>query len=360
MYKKSFLNKIIVTVFFFSCLSLTAQNKDFYAGMEIGSKGIKMTVLDIDNIKKGRYEIIDFWTDNVGIAKGISINGEIKQQDIELAVKSIKDNYLKIKNEFGVIDENIFLVGSSGVAMASNTEDLIDMIEFEINKKLYFIDASEEARMLLRGSIPPVDYEDSMVLDIGGGNTKGGFIDEINDNLVFFPINFNYGTVTLTEEILEYQKESLTTADYNEIQFSYLPKLRQQVRDMYNSRPKALEKQNVYMSGGAVWAFYTLYMNSNPEKNYNSFKLGDVIRYDAIVKNDFRYFERLAKHDKNVAIVLKVYSQKYLISASNLFLVCLEEIPNIEEKELYFSKQGQIAWLVSYVVENSKKIKKFY
>jgi len=43
-------------------------------------------------------------------------------------------------------------------------------------------------------------------------------------------------------------------------------------------------------------------------------------------------------------------------------LVSLEAIPNINDKRLFFSKEGQMAWLISYVVERSKnsKIKKIY
>jgi len=51
--------------------------------------------------------------------------------------------------------------------------------------------------------------------------------------------------------------------------------------------------------------------------------------------------------DKEVETVLKTYSQKYLISGSNRQLVTLEAIPNINNKKLFFAKEGQIAWLVT-------------
>ena len=64
--------------------------------------------------------------------------------------------------------------------------------------------------------------------------------------------------------------------------------------------------------------------------------------------------------DKEVETVLKTYSQKYLISGSNLLLVTLEAIPNINNKKLFFAKEGQIAWLVTYIAERSKKVKKIW
>ena len=76
------------------------------------------------------------------------------------------------------------------------------------------------------------------------------------------------------------------------------------------------------------------------------------------MKNNFEKFVEISKTDNEVARVLKTYSRKHLISASNLLLVTLEAIPNISDKKLFFAKEGQIAWLVSYVVDRAKKIKK--
>ena len=243
--------------------------------------------------------------------------------------------------------------------MAKNTQELITKVKIATNKNLEFIDAQTEGRMLLKGCVPPVDYKVSMVLDIGGGNTKGGYIDvRNNDNFVFFPLSLNYGTVTLTEAIIKKTKKE-TISEYNEKAFGFLPILREQINAMYGSSPIALEKEKVFMSGGAVWAFFTLY-NGAAKETFNEFKLEDVIYYDAVLKNNFQRFEDLAKTDKDVERVLKTYSQKYLISASNLLQVCLEAIPEIDEKKLYFAKEGQIAWLVSYIADRSKRVKKIY
>jgi hypothetical protein len=296
-----------------------------------------MSVLDVYNIKKGSYNIKSYWTENVGIARGISIDGNLTKEDIDKAASVVLENYKKFKNEINVPDANIFIVGSSGVAMAKNTQELVDKVKLLTNKDLEFIDAQTEGRMLLKGCIPPVDYEKSMVLD---------------------PLSLNYGTVTLTEAVIKKTRND-ELGEFNIKSFGFLPTLREQVNAMYGSKPVALEKEKVYMSGGAVWAFYTLY-NGEAKEHFNEFRLEDVINYDAILKNNFKKFEDLAKTDKNVDKVLKTYSQKYLISGSNILLVCLEAIPDINDKKLYFAKEGQIAWLVSYIADRSKKVKKIY
>jgi exopolyphosphatase/pppGpp-phosphohydrolase len=330
-----------------------------FAGIEIGSKGIKMSIIDVHNIKKGNINVKSFWTENVAIAKSISIDGNMAPEDIDRAITIISNNYNKIKNEMKVPDANIFIVASSGVAMAQNTQVLTDKVKTATGKDLEFIEAHMEGKMLLKGCIPPIDYKNSMILDIGGGNTKGGYIDVVNNNaFVFFPLSLNYGSVTLTQSVIK-QTRNEDLDEFNSRSFSFLPTLREQVNAMYKSSPQALSKEKIYMSGGAVWAFYTLYKGVTKEP-FNQFKLEDVINYDAILKNNFKKFEDLAKTDPEIEKVLKTYSQKYLISGSNILLVCLEALPDVNNKKLYFAKEGQIAWLISYIADRSKKVKKIY
>ena len=350
---------LLSLVFLFVQNFMFAQDSGIFAGIEIGSKGIKMSVVEVTNIKKGDYVVKSYWSENVGIAKGIAIDGNLAKEDIDRAATVVVTNYIKIRDEIKVADENIFIVGSSGVAMAKNTQELIDKIKITTKKDVEFINAQTEGKMLLKGCVPPVDYKDSMVLDIGGGNTKGGYIDVKNDNnFVFFPLSVNFGSITLTEAVLKKTRKD-DVSEFNEKLFGFLPTLRDQIKAMYGTSPVALEKEKVFMSGGAVWAFYTLY-NGAAKQAFNEFKLEDVLYYDAVLKNNFRRFEELAKTDKDAERVLKTYSQKYLISGSNLLLTCLEAIPDINDKKLYFAKEGQIAWLVSYIADRSKKVKKIY
>jgi exopolyphosphatase/pppGpp-phosphohydrolase len=318
-----------------------------------------MTVLDVDNIIKGDYTVKTFWTENIGIGKGIAKDGNLAKEDINKAVAIVLENYLKILNEFEVASENVFMVGSSGVAMAKNTQELKDKIYLATTKTLEFIDAQTEGKMLLKGCVPPAEYPNSVILDIGGGNTKGGYIDVRNNNVfVFFPLSVNFGTITLTEAVIKNTKKD-DLSEFDDKLFAFLPILRNQIDAMYASNPEALDKKKVFMSGGAVWAFYTLF-KGEPTSSFSKFTLEDVLDYHAILKNNFSKFEQLAKTDKEVERVLGTYSQKYLMAGGNILLSTLEAFPNIKDKKLYFAKEGQIAWLVTFIAERSKKIKKIY
>ncbi|MNY79483.1 hypothetical protein D3C86_2201390 [compost metagenome] len=57
-----------------------------------------------------------------------------------------------------------------------------------------------------------------------------------------------------------------------------------------------------------------------------------------------------------MARVLSTYDQKYLISANNILQNLLEGIPNLETKKIYFVKDGQVTWLMSYIADRSKKV----
>ena len=249
-------------------------------------------------------------------------------------------------------EDNIFIVGSSGVGMANNVQELVLKVKQATKKDMEIIDAATEAKMLLRGCVPPKYYKESIVLDIGGGNTKGGFAktDEMSKNFVFSPLKLNYGTITLTETIFKKKAESSNIEIFNNESFGYMPTVRNKINEMYDSSSDALSKTKVYLSGGAVWAFYTLFYGEVKEP-FNTLKIEDVVTYDAVLKNNFEKYTKLAQTDKFVAQVLSTYSQQHLISGNNILLALLEPIPNVESKDLYFAKEGQIAWLVSYVVD---------
>jgi hypothetical protein len=54
-----------------------------------------MTVLDVESIKRNTYDVKEFWTENVGIAAGISQDGTLFKEDIEKAGTVVLNNYKK-------------------------------------------------------------------------------------------------------------------------------------------------------------------------------------------------------------------------------------------------------------------------
>jgi exopolyphosphatase/pppGpp-phosphohydrolase len=343
---------------FFSINSFSQKN--LYAGIEIGRRAIKISVLEVNNIKKAEYKIVYFWIEEIALAKHISTSGQIPQDDINRVGVVVFDQLKKIRKELKVPEENIFMVAAPVFASALNIDIFRDKITSLTNKNLEIINVGEEAKMLVKGSIPPVDYSKALLLDIGAHNTKGGYIDElVGDKLEFIPLELDFGTITLTDAVRKTvvnKNEVNDISVYQEKSFDYTPVLRKKIKEMLDTNPHLLKKEKIYLSGGAVWSFATLYYDENIKDHFIALSMEDIINYDAILKNNFNKFNNFSKTNKEAARVLSTYDQKYLISANNILVACLESIPNLEKKKIYFVKEGQISWLISYIAARSNKV----
>jgi exopolyphosphatase/pppGpp-phosphohydrolase len=349
--------ELIVFLLFISSVSVNSQN--LYGGIEIGSKGIKISVLDIQNAKRAIFESKDFWTENTTLAKGIAKDGNLNLEDIESSCQVVKKNYEKLIDEYKIDRKKIFVIASSGIGMAYNTDLLVTKIKELINVDLEVITPDREARLLIAGGVPPNRYTNSLILDIGGGNTKGGYIDVKNiDNYVFYPLSMRLGTVTLTEKVKLYT-QSDDFADFLEWSTVYADLLQQEVKDMFNKRASAKSKKNIYLCGGAVWAFKTLTATSEIE-SFSEFTIKQVKDYKIQLVFDYGKFEKMALTNPEIAKVIKTYNQQNLLSATNLLLGILENIEDAADKKFYFVKNGQTAWLVAYVLESAKNSKPIY
>lgn len=47
----------------------------YMGGIEIGNQGIKTFVIKISNVEKKNYELVDFWTTNIGLGQDLAKNG---------------------------------------------------------------------------------------------------------------------------------------------------------------------------------------------------------------------------------------------------------------------------------------------
>lgn len=355
--------KIHLKIALFCMVYLTiveqSVSQNMYGGIEIGSKGVKMTLLDVTNPKKGVYKVVDFWTENTAIAKNIAIDGCLGYSDIEKTVKVVHENHENMLRKHNVAFNKIFIVASSGVGMASNIDELITAVKQSTQKDMEVLSSKLESKLMYRGCIPPKAYKEAVILDIGAGNTKGGYAELFNDNLIFFPLNLNLGTITLTEQL------NKTTNDFDNLDKFLDESLRSQnkltldVKNMFEQRPLTTNKKNIYMTGGAVWAFYTLY-NEAEAQNFNPFTLSEVKEYGAILENNFYRFKKSSENNSEIARVLKTYSQKHLISANKILVTLLENLGDIDNKKIYFAKNGQLAWLMTYVVDSSRGVAVIY
>lgn len=347
-----------IVIFIISLLlNLNSFGQDLYGGIEIGSQGIKSSIINVKNSQTEIFERKEFWTTNIGLAKNLNKNGFLEEDKINEAVNIVIADFERIQKEFKISIGNIYIVASSGVSTASNIEILVDKIRDLTMKNVNIVSVITESKLLLRGCIPEKNFMNSMIIDIGGNNIKGGYVTENkNKNITFAPISLNFGTVSFAELLNQKSGSKLKIEPYLEEIFKYIPTLDKQIIGMLNQNDLSKTRENIYLTGGAPWAMCMMDMGViNPD--YNQFTFLDVQNYNATLKNNFESYEKLAETNANVAKVLKTYNRRQLLAANTILMSTLENIGNLENKKLYYSKYGEVAWLKSYVLDAANGIK---
>lgn len=160
----------------------------------------------------------------------------------------------------------LYGVGSSGLGAVCNRDEIIAKVQAQTGLCMEFITASDEARYSL-GFVLPRDRYRSLILDIGGGNTKAGYY-VITKGAAFPPrewhgFEIEFGARTLKDKALalmaqprvDAQGLSLPPLTYYEavdaaLRREVLPKIQELMVE--NS---ALENfSQVYLVGGVIWA----------------------------------------------------------------------------------------------------------
>ena len=191
---------ILLNLFF--SINSFSRKKSLTGGIEIGRRAIKISVIEVNNIRKADYKIISFATDRINFAEHIAATGEIPQEDLNKISVTVVDQLKKLREEFKIREENIFIVAAPVFASARNIDALKNKMTTLTNKSFDVLNVDEEAKVLVKGAIPPVDFSSALLLDIGAQTTKGGYIDELEDDkLQFIPLELDFGTMTLTDAV---------------------------------------------------------------------------------------------------------------------------------------------------------------
>ena len=163
----------------------------------------------------------------------------------------------------------LFVVGSSGLGAVCNTDEIVAKVRQSTGLCAEFITASDEAKYNL-GFVLPRDRYKSLIIDISGGNTLGGYY--VTTRGASWPprewhgFELKYGSRTLKDKAV-----ALTRAEIKDAQGNPLPKpdywhaidivLHQEVTpalDQIKEENSGLENfGQMYMVGGAIWGVST-------------------------------------------------------------------------------------------------------
>jgi len=350
------------------------ENSTVHAGIEVGSKGVKLSVVEIGKDAKT--------TGAFNILKDTSVNTDFisfSQPSFDATLNGFNALYKIALERYNISSPKIFTVVSSGVKMQAEKENksqwiknLVDSFRMRINeptRNVEVVDVLQEARLSHLGIIPQSKRYSTFLIDIGSGNTKGGYFpfDDDPDNFKLFQLNWGTkSTANAAEKKLdEYDK---TLANYNRQLYRVLLAA-ENSELIYAVNSSGAYNLNDYIafSGGIAWATATLLRPDQISENVITVTYEDVQKLNELLFTDFASLSdsaltaNLKNKSLNKAAVAKeikrvhsVFDQRALLAGTGLLLKIMRQFKSVyESKGFFFLKSGQVGWVTAYVDEKN-------
>ncbi len=339
------------------------EAEELYAGIDVGSKGVKLSIIGVTvSPKKGL---------TYTLKKSMSINTEpsaLTPQAIKETAQAVKDLVDTATGRNNVISDRMFIILSSGLKQATDKQagkeaELIAAMKEALknpSQKIDIISAEDEAKFGALAMVAPELHISSSLMDIGGGNMKGGYL--LNRNK-FESVNFPYGTKAFVKIV----KKKLPDANLEE----YTKGVNEEVKVVgeelsleLNRKVGFKNRKNVFLLGGIVFV-----MNAflHPERanivgrpvevsidDVRKFRQMSASSYEELINPDFSRItdpaiRQVAEEDvKN--ITTKIYNQQDIIAGAALLETLIKEMNRDGvQKRFYFIKGGDVAWISGYV-----------
>lgn len=358
--------------------SVTAQtsfNRKFsksniYVGIEIGSKGVKMSVVEIGKNSQSNGEF--------HVLKDTSVNTDFisfTQATFDATINGLASLYNVALNDYKVPAKRIFTVISSGVKMQAEKDKKTEWISNFITafqqkigdpgRKVDVIDVREEARLSHLGIVPNNRRYSTFLIDIGSGNTKGGYFP-FGNTTDFKLFQLNWGTKSTTNAAEKALDEDKSLANYQNKLKRVLDGAEQtDIIYAVNYSGAYPLSDNIAFSGGIAWSVATLVAPEMIGNSVVTLSYDDVYNFSQNLVKDFASLspEAIVSRIKDPSVdkeaVLReakrvhgVFDQKALMGGTGLLLKIMRQFKSVyESKQFYFVKNGQVGWISAYVDE---------
>ncbi len=351
------------------------REDDLYAGIDVGSKGVKLSI-----IKMGKNASV---TGSFVAVKDSSINTDFisfTPQTFTATLYAIRNLYNFARKTYRIVPEKIFTVVSSGIkgqAEKENKQDrivaLADSLRLLLNepkRAVPVIGAMDEAKLSHLGIVPEARRYNTFLIDIGSGNTKGGYFKNGNTKeLKLFMLN--WGTKTISNATEKRLGDDKGIANYKK----YLNRVL--AGDPNNEIIYAVNESGAYnmndnfaFSGGIAWAVATMLYPELADNSVVPLKFEDLAALNERLASNFSAITPASiansvtdktinkkSIEEEVARVQKVFDQKALMAGTGLLLNIVRQFEGTQEKKNFFLvKNGQVGWISAYVTQsvNSK------
>ncbi|MDP4265216.1 MAG: hypothetical protein Q8941_22000 [Bacteroidota bacterium] len=357
-------------------LKLKYDNSVIYAGIEVGAKGVKMSLLELEKDSK--------LSNSFNILKDSSVNTDFISftgPTFSATLNGLSGLYATALTKYNIPSSRVFTVVSSGVKMQAEKEqktfwvnNLVDSFKLKIKepkRQVEIVDVSQEARLSHLGIVPAAKRFSTFLIDIGSGNSKGGYfpIDDNSNEFKLFQLNWGTkSTANAAEKRMdEYDK---TLANYSRQLYRVLSNV-ENSELIYSVNASGAYQMNDYIafSGGIAWAAATLLQPEQIDNPVVTVTYEDVERLAGQLYSDYNSLsaDELVKNITNTSLdkeaiakeikrVHGVFDQRSLMAGAGLLLKIMRQFKSIyESKGFVLVKNGQVGWVSAYVDQTMSK-----
>ncbi|HEY2720442.1 MAG TPA: ROK family protein, partial [Chitinophagaceae bacterium] len=262
---------LVVCAFAISTFRLHAQNSfklkysnsSVYAGIEVGSKGVKLSLIEIGKNAQSRGAF--------NILKDSSINTDFitfDQPTFSSTLNAVYNLYSAAVRQYNIQPRFIYTVVSSGVKVQAQKENkmnwidnLIDSFRIKIkepDRDVEVADVLDEARLSHLGIVPESRRYNTFLIDIGSGNTKGGYFPNGNTR-EFKLFQLTWGTKSVANATEKRCGDDNGLSNFNKQLYRVLSEAENsEIIYAVNESGAYPKSDNVAFSGGIAWSVATL------------------------------------------------------------------------------------------------------
>ena len=353
-------------------LKLKYNNSTVYTGIEVGSKGVKMSMVELGKNAQSNGSF--------NILKDTSVNTDFisfNDQTFSATLNALCALYGTAQKNYNIPDKRIFTAISSGVKMQAEKDEksalvkmLIDSFRVRIkdpSRQVTIIDVKQEALLSHLGIVPESRRYTTFLIDIGSGNTKGGYFPNGNTK-DFYLFQLNWGTKSTSNAAEKRLEEDKSLATYQK-QLTRVLSQAENSDIVYAVNASGAYPLSDYIafSGGAAWAAANLMHPELVDNAVVPVTFDEVIKFYERLYTSFPSYspESLSKvgnDDTEKAAILKasktvhgVFDQKSLMAGTGLMLKIMRQFSSIyETKQFYLVKNGQVGWISAFVDQTIK------
>lgn len=338
---------------------------ELYAGVEVGAKGIKLSVIELQLHKDSENDYILKTDTSINTdAAALSYQSEVETRN------AIAVFYQIIKTRYDIAYNKIHIVISSGLKQDldryGKTEYFAQVIrpkELDSRIRINYITPRQEAELSFRGIVPQKNRLTADQLDVGSGNTKGGYFDESNS---FVPVTFALGTKSFQrlieskaqgslEEFLESAKKIMDDSLARLMVYEFANKTEFKTRDV------------VYLSGGIVWSIASLMYPEKINDNYVEITASDIAAFRKKVYSDYMTLitpdvsKTLDAKDatttlRNINRVIKTYDQKAMLAGAIWLDELIQQVNTRNPgKKFIYPRYAYVGWISGYIMDKINK-----